>query len=108
MKINFLVFLIITLCIACKKTDEPVIQPTPAITALNCSSTTVSNAPLTGIEYAGTITVPYEGGNGAKYAQGSPVSSTGVVGLTAVLQAGTLTNSSGNLSYSISGIASAA
>jgi glycosidase len=96
------------LLIACNKTDEPVLPPTPAIAALNCSATSISNAPLTGIEYAGTITVPYEGGNGAKYTQGSPVSSTGVVGMTAVLQVGTLANGAGMLSFSISGIASAA
>ena len=107
MRISFFAFAFITISIACNKTDDPVVQPTPAITALNCSAAISSNAPLTGIEYTGSMSVPYEGGNGAKYNAGSPISSTGITGLIAILLTGTLANGSGNLTYSISGTASA-
>ena len=50
--------------------------------------------------------MPYDGGNGVKYSAGTPISSTGVTGLNAVLLAGTLANGSGILTYSISGTAS--
>ncbi len=107
MRIYFFALAFIQLFIACNKTDNPSAQPMPAISALNCSAAQVSNSPLSGIEYNSTITVPYEGGNGAKYTAGSPISSTGVTGLTAILQEGTLANGPGNLMYSISGTASA-
>jgi len=107
MRKSFFAFAFITLFIACNKTDDPVVQPIPTITAFNCSAAISSNSPLTGVAYSGTLTVPYDGGNSAKYAAGSPIASTGVTGLTAILVAGTLANGSGNLSYSISGTASA-
>ena len=107
MKIYFFAFAFIILCIACNKTDDPIAEPTPAISALNCSTAQVSNFPLTGIEYSATVTVPYEGGNGATYTTGSPISSSGVTGLTAILQAGSLANGAGNITFSITGTPSA-
>ncbi len=107
MRIYFFAFAFIYISLACNKTDEPAVLPTPEIAALNCSAATASNSPLTGIEYAGTMSVAYDGGNGAKYSAGTSIASTGVIGLAAVLQAGTLSNGSGNLTYSISGTASA-
>jgi glycosidase len=106
MRISLFALAFLTLFTACNKSDDPVAQPTAAITSLNCSAANASNSPLAGIEYNGTITVPYDGGNGAKYTAGTPISSTGATGLTAVLQAGTLANGAGNLTYSVSGTAS--
>ena len=107
MRIYFFVFAFTVLFIACNKTDDPIIDPTPAITALNCTGAQVSNFPLAGIEYGAIATLTYEGGNGAKYSAGLPISSTGVTGLTAILQAGTLANGAGSISYSITGTPSA-
>ena len=76
---------------------------TAAVGALNCGSAT-----LTGNLYNGSVasgvsaSVPYTTGNGGSYAAQS-VSSTGVVGLTATLTAGTLANGAGSLTYAITG-----
>lgn len=74
------------------------------ISGLTCSSATFSTVAFTsGVSYSGTATVPYTGGNAAAYPAGTAISSTGVTGLTATLQAGTLANGTGNLTYTISG-----
>jgi hypothetical protein len=74
------------------------------VTALSCSSAVYSAGSATsGTPYTGTLTVPYTGGNGATYPAGSAISCTGVIGLTATLEAGTLTNGAGNLVYDITG-----
>jgi len=88
--------------IACKKetTDS---STSASISALSCSSVTFSATATASTAYTGTATVPYTGGNGAAYSTGSAISSSGVTGLTATLQAGTLASGSGNLTYSISG-----
>ena len=71
---------------------------------LNCGTATFSPTTITrNVAYNGTITVPYTGGNSQSYSAGAPISSTGVTGLTATLQAGTLTASTGNLSYTVTG-----
>lgn len=76
---------------------------------LTCGSATFSPTTITSnTAYSGTLTVPYTGGNGAPYPAGSAISSTGVLGLTATLQAGTLTTSTGNLTYTVSGMATSA
>lgn len=72
--------------------------------ALACANTVFSPARFTAnVAYSGTATVPYTNGNGASYAAGTAINSTGVTGLTATLQAGTLANGAGNLIYTISG-----
>jgi uncharacterized protein (TIGR02145 family) len=74
-----------------------------AVGALNCGSAT-----LTGNLYNGSVasgvsaSVPYTAGNGGSYAA-QTISSTGVVGLTATLGAGTLANGAGSLTYTITG-----
>lgn len=80
----------------------------PSVTALTCGSVTFSAMATIGIAYSGSVTVPYSGGNGASYNSGSAINSTGVTGLTAILQAGTLANGNGNLNYAISGVPSTA
>lgn len=84
--------------VACKKKDS-----TASVSTLNCSAVTFSATATAGAAYSGTATVPYTGGNGAAYSAGSGIASTGVSGLTATLNAGTLANGNGNLSYAISG-----
>lgn len=74
------------------------------VSALTCASAVFSPATLTqGTAYTGTFTIPYSGGNGAPYTAVSAISSTGVTGLTATLRAGTLTASTGNLTYDVTG-----
>jgi formylglycine-generating enzyme required for sulfatase activity len=73
------------------------------ITALNCSNASNSGTLTAGTVAIGVISiVPYTGGNGGTY-NDQTVSSTGVNGLTATLEAGTFADGSGNLSYTISG-----
>ncbi len=73
------------------------------ITTLNCAGVTFSSGFTSGTTYSGTATVPYTGGNGETYADGSATASTGVTGLTATLQGGTLSATGGNLIYLIKG-----
>ncbi|MDP1816089.1 MAG: carbohydrate-binding domain-containing protein [Leadbetterella sp.] len=88
--------------ISCNENSS--IDPTGAIiTTLNCSNTTFSAAATSGASYTGTATVPYSGGNGMTYEAGTPVASSGVTGLTAVLSAGTLALGSGSASFIITG-----
>ena len=73
------------------------------ITALNCSSAT-NNGTLTATTTASGVTsvISYTGGNGGSH-NGQVVTSTGVTGLTATLQAGTFANGNGSLTYTITG-----
>jgi uncharacterized protein (TIGR02145 family) len=73
------------------------------ITALNCSSAT-NNGTLTATSTATGVTsvISYTGGNGGTH-NGQVVTSKGVTGLTATLQAGTFANGNGNLTYTITG-----
>ena len=81
---------------------------TPAITALSCGSGSFSSTAYAGTAFSANSTIPYSGGNGIAYTPGTAVSSTGVTGFTAILQASTLASGNGNLIYSISGTASTA
>ncbi len=92
---------------ACKK-DEVTTSTSASITALSCSSTTFSATPTAGTAFTATATVPYTGGNGAAYAAGSAIASTGVTGLTATLAAGTLASGAGSATFAITGTPSAA
>lgn len=75
-----------------------------AIGGLTCGSATFNpTAVNSGVPYTGTMTVPYTGGNGASYSDKAPVSSTTITGLNATLQAGSLTTSTGNITYSVTG-----
>ncbi|RYY87522.1 MAG: hypothetical protein EOO15_11690 [Chitinophagaceae bacterium] len=105
---------LLSFCMACSKpaTSNPAPNPAPpvssaTITSVNCSGTTVSATATAGIAYTGSITMPYAGGNGLAYPQGSAVASTGVTGLTATLQASTLANGNGSFTFSVSGTPSA-
>ena len=70
---------------------------------LSCGTSTQTGTLTSGTAASGvSISVPYTGGNGGSYAAQS-ISSTGVVGLTATLAAGTLANGAGSLTYTITG-----
>jgi len=50
------------------------------------------------------VNIPYTGGNNVAYAAGTPIGSTNVIGLSATLQAGTLSNGAGgNIVFKITG-----
>ena len=77
--------------------------PEGILSDLNCSSpinigTLTVGSPASGV----SSEIPYTGGNGGTH-NGQSVESTGVTGLTATLLAGTFTNGSGSLTYTISG-----
>jgi uncharacterized protein (TIGR02145 family) len=74
-----------------------------ALGALNCGGATTTGTLTNGSAANGVTTaIPYTGGNAGTYGAQS-VSSTGVVGLTATLAAGTLANGAGSLTYTITG-----
>ena len=74
-----------------------------AITTLNCAGVTNLGMLTQGIAATGVISiVPYSGGNGGTY-PGQIITSTGVTGLTATVNAGSFTNGVGNLIYAITG-----
>lgn len=102
-------FLILCMLIffACKKNSTSD-STTGTITALTCTSAAVSGSAVMGTAFTGTAAIPYTGGNGAVYAAGTAIASTGVTGLTATLVAGTLASGAGNLTYNISGTAATA
>jgi hypothetical protein len=75
----------------------------PTITSLNCTNAISANAIANvGIPFQTIATVNYANGNGSNFAS-QEVLSTGVLGLTAKLNAGTLVNGDGSLSYTIYG-----
>ncbi len=77
--------------------------PAAVLSTLNCVGATTTGTLTSGTTASGASTsVPYTGGNGGTYAA-QAVSSTGVLGLTANLSAGTLAVGAGNLVYTITG-----
>jgi Fibrobacter succinogenes major domain (Fib_succ_major) len=77
--------------------------PSAALSTLNCVGATTTGTLTNGTAASGvSITIPYTGGNGGTYAA-QAISSTGVLGLTANLSAGTLAVGAGNLLYTITG-----
>ncbi len=78
-------------------------QASGTISQLNCSLATFTGTLTQGTSAAGvSLSVPYSGGNGGSHS-GQTVSSTGVQGLVATLAAGAFTNSTGSLTYTITG-----
>jgi len=75
---------------------------------LDCVGVTFSAVATANVAYNGMAAVNYTGGNGAAYAAGTSILSTGVTGLTATLVAGTLANGNGTLFYTITGTATVA
>ncbi|MCP9766255.1 carbohydrate-binding domain-containing protein [Lacihabitans soyangensis] len=73
------------------------------ITSIACSNATFSVPATSGASYTATASVPYTGGNGGDYTSDDAVASSGVLGLTATLQAGTLAEGSGTANFIITG-----
>jgi hypothetical protein len=57
--------------------------------------------------YTGVLKIPYSGGNGGTFANGTAINSTGVTGLSATLQGGTLNYGTGDLVFNVTGTPSA-
>ncbi|MDZ4796239.1 MAG: YHYH protein [Bacteroidota bacterium] len=105
-QITLIIAALFIMTASCSKKDS--ISTSVTITALACGSGSFSATATAGTAYSATATVPYSGGNGVAYTAGTAINSTGVTGLTAMLQAGILTSGTGNLTYTVSGTASAA
>ena len=74
-----------------------------ALSTINCAGAATTGTLTSGIAANGVSTaISYTGGNAGTYGAQS-VSSTGVVGLTATLAAGTLANGNGSVTYTITG-----
>ncbi len=115
MKKLFIAFVLTSALFSCKKETT-----TPNTSSNNTTDTTktsndvsISGFDCAGVKIVGTLTkdkvasnvtatITYTGGNGKIYPMNSHTS-TGVIGLTATLQAGTLANGEGTLVYTISG-----
>lgn len=83
-----------------------VILPAASLSSLNCGGASVSGTLTNGVAANGVSAVlSYTGGNGGTY-NGQSISSTGIPGLSATISAGTLSNGSGTLHYTITGIPS--
>ncbi len=89
--------------ISCKKTENDLTPSSASISAFTCGSATFSATAVSGTSYTATATVPYRGGNGASYATGSAIASSGVTGLNATLIPGNLANGDGSIVYNITG-----
>ena len=77
--------------------------PLGVITALNCANAINTAALTQGLPASNfSSSIPYTGGNGGTFSS-QTVSSTGVSGLTAALDAGTFATGNGSLMYAISG-----
>jgi hypothetical protein len=75
----------------------------PPVTSINCAGAIFPSAVANvGIPFQTIATVQYAGGDGSNY-NSQEILSTGVLGLKAKLNAGTLVNGSGSLSYTIYG-----
>ncbi|RNA61552.1 hypothetical protein D1631_06210 [Chryseobacterium nematophagum] len=81
--------------------------PTGDIDLLQCTASTTTGTLHSGIPASGVnVTVPYTGGNGGTYFAGA-FDSSGVTGLIANLQGGSLSNGNGNFQLMITGTPSA-
>ena len=79
-------------------------QTFPVISAMDCGGAIFSATAYINVPYTATASVTYIGGNGANYHFAGPsVQSTGVTGLTLVLQPGTLAIGNGALIFNITG-----
>ena len=74
----------------------------PIIETLDCNNTVLTSA-IVNEPYTSTCSIGYTGGNGIQYHSDTVILSTGVLGLSAVLEPGFLINGNGHIVYSISG-----
>lgn len=84
------------------------ILPAPKITTLNCGESTTTGTFRNGVPTSSaSFTVTYSENNGGEY-DAQTINSTGVIGLTATLSAGSLIYNGGILNYVITGTPSSA
>jgi hypothetical protein len=84
-------------------TNGGVCPETGTIDSINCNNITASGSFFSGINVNNIIvSVPYTGGNSGSY-NTQNINSTGVLGLSAIIAQGNLSNGNGNLFISISG-----
>lgn len=82
-------------------------EPAGQVTSINCASASINGVLIEDVIASGvSAEIEYVGGNGGSH-EGQTVSSTGVTGLTATLDAGNFANGAGTLIYDISGTPSA-
>jgi hypothetical protein len=81
----------------------PVNEINPAVTSLDCNGASISGTAYINTLFNATASIAYNGENATAYASGSDIASSGVTGLVAQLQAGTLAIGNGSLLYNISG-----
>jgi trimeric autotransporter adhesin len=105
--VGSLLIALISISQACKNNDILSVK-TPTVSAIDCASVTFSASATSGASYAATASVPYTGGNGATYEEGTAVASSGVLGLIATLSAGSLTSSTGTASFAVTGMPTSA
>lgn len=89
---------------SCNKEDDSNGGVGARVNTLGCNTASFSATATAQSSYDGTATIPYSGGNGADFSAGPAVPSSGVTGLNATLEAGTLTSGSGNITFLIQGI----
>ena len=58
---------------------------------------------LYNVPYTGVLKIPYTGGNGGTFSTANAISSTGITGLSATLQSGTLNYGTGELVFNVTG-----
>ena len=76
------------------------------ISSLLCSSASVNGYLYSGISANGvSVSIPYTGGNGGTYSS-QAFYSTGITGLTATINSGTLSTGNGSLFFNVTGIPS--
>lgn len=105
-KTIFCLLLATCLCFCNKNNATPV--SIPSVTILNTDFAHASPQVIAGNVYEGNLYLSYSGGNGAAFDGGTAIASSGVTGLTAVLQKGTLENGRGNIVYKLTGTPSGA
>jgi len=98
---QFLFGALLILVWSCSSDDATL--ESPAISSLNCAGVQITGSPVLNSAFSGSVAVPYAGGNGLAYESGSPIPSTGVVGLTARLTSGVLSTGEGTLQMVLSG-----
>ena len=103
MKKYFFIIIVLFLVSCLYKSVPPASDPNPTITKFTFNGNTIITTITTNTPYQGSVAIPYLQGNKTAYAMGSAINSTVVLGLTATLQAGFLSDTGGKLIYQISG-----
>lgn len=82
--------------------------PPPVVGYLGCVGASMGNPVYHNIPFTGQMLINVASNNTASYGPGTPIPSTGVTGLTATLRAGSISGLFQQITYDISGTATAA